>query len=119
MPVMPKSQLHAEDSKFYGWATAEVATEGCMQVRQKYVDQLLALPHYANVDIVDLYRLAEEKLTFGKASGIGSGVPLRGIKILDRAFAIAILVGYKKLDDPILQVPMTIGLGKGMPKISL
>ncbi len=117
MPTF-ESQLHPRGSKFYGWATSETPAEGAMQLRKEYVDALLALPKYADMDIVDLYRMAEEKLTYTKKSGVRSGEMVRGIQIASRAFAVAIIVGASKIDDPMLQMPDSIDLGDGN-KISL
>jgi len=108
---MAKSMLHAEDSKFYGWAssvaeTEEVVGDKPLRVNQKYVEALLNLPRYKNVDIGDLFAMAQAKLVYTKAAGQLGGQKIRGLKIVDRAFAIAFLIGYTKLDDPILQMPM-------------
>ena len=106
-----ESQLHPRSSQFYGWATSELAPEGALNLRQAYVDALLALPKFVDMDIVDLYRMAEEKLTYTKRSGLRSGQMVQGIKIANRAFAIAIIIGCSKIDDPILQMPSSISFG--------
>lgn len=106
---MAKSTLHSENSEFYGWASsASVVNDQPLQVSPKYVETLLNLPRYKNVDITDLFEMAEKELTYTKSfsARLRAGQALKGIKIVDRAFAIAILIGYTKLDDPILQVPM-------------
>lgn len=79
-----------------------------MQVKKQYVQALLALPRFANVSVTDLCRLAKEKLTYGTASGQTAGQVVKGIQTADRASAIAILVGYKRLDDPSFKIPMVI-----------
>jgi len=106
--MKPESQLHAKDSQFHGWATSEAAPQGAMKLKQSYNDALLSLPQFVDLDIVDLYRMAEAKLMYKKGSGSLQGTPLRGIKITDRAFAIAIIIGCSKIDDPILQMPTTL-----------
>ncbi len=118
---MIESKMHQQDSEFYGWASSEKSPEeaGAMQLKKEYTEALKNLPRYKDVDIVDLFSMAEEKLTYTKRSGRLSGKTIKGIKITDKAFAIAILIGLTKLDDPILQMPATISLGDGVPKITL
>jgi len=115
--MKPESQLHPRDSKFYGWATGEAAPEGAMKLKQSYVDALLSLPRFVDMDIVDLYRMAEEKLVYAKGAGTLQGTRLRGIQITDRAFAIAIILGCSKIDNPLFQMPTSINFGG--EKISL
>jgi hypothetical protein len=62
--------------------------------------KLLSLPRFKNVDILDLIRLAEES----------------GLRVSDRASAIAVLVGNDSLDSPKFQLPLVVALGPGMPK---
>jgi len=122
MSTQPVLSTHAADSPFHGWASSVVkpAEEKgiTMQLSPKYREALLGLPRFKNVDIVDLYRMANEKLTYGKASGLRSGTIVSGVKILGRAFAIAILVGYKKLDDPLFQIPLVASNASVMPQFA-
>jgi hypothetical protein len=82
-----------------------------MQLKPQYAQTLLNLPRFKNVDIVDLYRLAEEKLTYTRKSGQLHGRTIKGVEIADRAFAIAILVGLRSLNDPHFQMPMYVPEG--------
>jgi hypothetical protein len=104
---------HARDSKFYGWASAVSETDQPLKVKAEIIPVLLSLPRYANMDIVDLCRMAEEKLTYTKASGTMSGSIAKGLPITDRAFAIAIIIGVYGLDNPMFQMPQNINLGIG------
>ncbi len=117
---MAKSMLHSEDSKFYGFASSvtEEAGEMPLQVSQKYVETLLNLPRYKNVDIGDLFAMAQSTLVYTKAAGRLSGRKLQGLKITDRAFAIALLIGYTPLDSPILQTPMAGVEAVEMPRFA-
>jgi len=117
---MPESNSHPQDSEFNGWASSEKPEDGSMRLKQEYAEALKNLPRYKDVDIRDLFSMAEEKLTYGKQSGVRSGKTVRGVKVTDKAFAIAILIGVTKLSDPILQMPATVGFGEdGVPKILL
>jgi|SRR5579863_1159966 len=109
--MKPELQLHPKDSKFHGWATAVTVTDSPMQLKAEYVEALLSLPKFVNMDIVELYRMAEEKLTYTKRSGLRSGKVVTGITVTDRAFAIAIIVGCSSLGDPMLQMPTSISFG--------
>lgn len=82
-----------------------------MRLKPEYAQVLLNLPRFRNVDIVDLYRLAEEKLTYTRAAGRLVGRTLEGVQITDRAFTIAILVGTRSLSDPHFQSPMYVPEG--------
>jgi hypothetical protein len=103
-----ETQLHSQNSQFFGWATGDPAPKSALRIKREYSDALLNLPLFKNVDIIDLYHMVEDKLTYKKGSGLLQGKHVQGIQITSRAFAIALLVGVRKLDDPTLQVSNAI-----------
>lgn len=77
-----------------------------MRLKPEYQQALLNLPRFKNVDIVDLFQMAQEKLTYTRRQGWLAGKKIEGVEITDRAFAIAVLVGLRSLTDPYFQVSL-------------
>lgn len=109
--------LHAEDSKFYGWASSrpEIEPEENQPVRVcvEFVDTLKSLPYFQPFEAQDLISMARKKMGYREESGRQIN---GGIRISDRVTAIAILLGGSSVTNPKFQIPAKINPGVGMPK---
>lgn len=112
--------LHAEDSKFYGFASAlpEIPEEerAPMKITEGLAQVLNELPIYRKFETQVLMQMAAEKLTYTRKSGSLAGRTIRTISINDRAKAIAVLLGPASLDSPRLQLELEPPAATGEPR---
>ncbi len=80
-----------------GWNCMEKNSVNLPKVKKELQDTMKDLPRFKNVETQDLIRLASQVPGGNKVS------------ITDRLTAIVLLLGTKKLDDPSLRIPLSLG----------